>query len=365
MNENTSSPIPPVPGPGPVPPSPQHAPGAHPYDTTAHTAQLPYGSYAAFPQGPQAAFPQAAFPQDPQPPQAGDAHAAAGHPGGAHRRRARRPVAVLAAVALAAGAIGGGTGALLGTAWGGGSAPTALSAGTNGTNVSTGGTVASVAKNVSPSVVEISTGSSTGSGVVISADGEILTNNHVVSGADRVQVRFSDGSTADATVVGTDADLDMALIKAEGVSGLTPAKLGDSDKVQVGDQVVAIGSPEGLTGSVTSGIISAKDRDVTVRKESTPQQGQEQHWPFRFGDGEYNGEVGSQTTTYKALQTDASLNPGNSGGALLNMNGEVVGINSAMHSAASNQSEAGSIGLGFAVPINDVKQILDDLRAGD
>ncbi|GAB3668816.1 S1C family serine protease [Streptomyces sparsus] len=271
---------------------------------------------------------------------------------------------MLAAVALAAGAIGGGTGALLGSAWSEGGSPTTVSAGANGTHVSTNGTVASVAENVSPSVVEISTGNSTGSGVVLTADGEILTNNHVVSGADRIQVRFSDGSTANARVVGTAPDLDMALIKAEGVSDLAPATLGNSDKVQVGDQVVAIGSPAGLTGSVTSGIISAKDRDVTVRKESAPRQ-QEQHWPFEFGGGEYNGEVGSQTTTYQALQTDASLNPGNSGGALVDMNGAVVGVNSAMRSAGSNQSEAGSIGLGFAVPINDVKQILDDLRAGD
>lgn len=281
------------------------------------------------------------------------------------RRSARKPVALIAAVAIVAAAVGGGTAALVGQNLGSDSAAVSSSAGANGTNVSAGGTVSDVAKAVSPSVVEIKTGSSTGSGVVISKDGEILTNNHVVSGADQVQVTFSDGKTASARIVGTDPDLDMALIKAEGVSDLTPAALGDSDSVRVGDQVVAIGSPEGLTGSVTSGIISAKDRDVTVRKEQDPRQRQDDRWPFEFGGGQYNGDVGSQTTTYKALQTDASLNPGNSGGALVNMKGEIIGINSAMYSSAASQQDAGSVGLGFSIPVNEVKQILDDLRAGD
>ncbi|MGP3953186.1 S1C family serine protease [Streptomyces sp. 7N604] len=299
-------------------------------------------------------------------------------PGG--HRRARRPVALIAAVAIVAAAVGGGS-ALLAENLTGRSAGNGSPV--NGTatsrSVSTGGTVTGVAAAVGPSVVEITatsqTGRSTGSGVITTSDGEILTNNHVISGASSIKITFSNGKTATAEVVGTNPDFDMALVKAQDVSGLRAAVLGDSDKVKVGDEVVAIGSPEGLSGTVTSGIISALDRDVTVQKEDGQgSQGQGQgpggdgQWPFEFGGGQYNGEVGGSTTTYKALQTDASLNPGNSGGALVNMRGEIIGINSAMYSptsAAGAQSrDAGSVGLGFAIPINKVKRILDDLRDG-
>jgi putative serine protease PepD len=206
--------------------------------------------------------------------------------------------------------------------------------------------------------------------VIITSDGEIITNNHVVSGATTIKITFSNGKTATAKVVGTDKNKDLALIKAENVSGLTAATLGDSSNVAVGDQVVAIGSPEGLTGTVTSGIISALNRDVTVSTDdsqsgSSSGQGGGQ-WPFSSGGQNYNGSTGSNTTTYKALQTDAAVNPGNSGGALINMNGEIIGINSAMYSASSSSSSssAGSIGLGFAIPINTVKSDLASLRSG-
>ncbi|MDT0343357.1 S1C family serine protease [Streptomyces litchfieldiae] len=286
----------------------------------------------------------------------------AGPPAPGPRHRARKPVALFAAVAIVAAAVGGGTATLLDDSSGGiGGSGGATSA----TSVSTGtnGTVASVAAAVSPSVVEISTGTATGSGVILSADGEILTNNHVVSGASTVEVTFANGSTATATVTGTDPDTDLAVIQAQDVSGLKPATLGDSDDVAVGDQVVAIGSPEGLTGTVTSGIVSALDREVTVSKEEAPQQqpGAGSEWPFEFGGGQYNGDIGSSTTTYKAIQTDASLNPGNSGGALVNMDGEIIGINSAMYSTSQ---DAGSAGLGFAIPVNTVRQVLSSLEAG-
>ncbi|MFI7103735.1 S1C family serine protease [Streptomyces sp. NPDC050161] len=291
-------------------------------------------------------------------------------PDAAPRRRARRPVALIAAVALASGLIGGGSAALL-----------AGKAGHSGSTVSTplvnaGQTtsgVAGVAKAVSPAIVEIQArsaeGESTGSGVVVTGKGEIVTNNHVVSGARVVTVTFSDGSRKTADVVGTDPDKDLALIKVRGAKGLTAASLGDSDKVAVGDQVVAIGSPEGLTGSVTSGIVSALNRDVTVPKsESQGQRGQGQggdEWPFEFGGNQYNGDTGSSKTSYKAIQTDASLNPGNSGGALINMQGQIIGINSAMYAPSSAASStAGSVGLGFAIPINTVKSDLDGLRGG-
>ena len=213
-----------------------------------------------------------------------------------------------------------------------------------------------------------SSGSATGSGVIVTGDGEVVTNNHVVSGASQIQVRTHDGKTYSARVVGTDSSKDLALIKLEDASGLKAATLGDSDGVQVGDQVVAIGSPEGLTGTVTSGIVSALDRDVTVSTdEGQRQQQPDGGWPFEFGGREFNGDTGSSTTTYKALQTDASLNPGNSGGALIDMNGNIIGINSAMYaptSQASSSSDAGSIGLGFAIPVNTVKADLAKLRAG-
>lgn len=222
-------------------------------------------------------------------------------------------------------------------------------------------------------IVEISASSSaddaTGSGVVITGDGEIVTNNHVISGASTIKVALSTGKTYTADVVGTDADKDLALIKLQGASGLKTATLGDSSSVKVGDEVVAIGSPEGLTGTVTSGIVSALDRDVTVAKEEQQEQQQQQggqNWPFEFGGQQFNGETGTSKTTYKALQTDASLNPGNSGGALINMNGEIIGINSAMYSpssaSSSGSSAAGSVGLGFAIPVDTVKADLDTLR---
>ncbi|MEV7570401.1 S1C family serine protease [Streptomyces tanashiensis] len=294
------------------------------------------------------------------------------------RRRARRGVGLMAAVAIAAAAVGGGTATLVQQLTSD-PATTASSSTVSGTNVSASsrGTVAGVAEAVSPSIVEISAtsnaGKSTGSGVIITSDGEIVTNNHVISGASSVTVQLSDGKTYQAEVVGTDPDKDLALIRLQGASGLKAATLGDSSKVRVGDEVVAIGSPEGLTGTVTSGIVSALDRDVTVAKDDDgqdQQQGQQQWdprqgWPFEFGGQQFNGDTGSSKTTYKAIQTDASLNPGNSGGALINMNGEIIGINSAMYSPSSSSgSTAGSVGLGFAIPVDTVKADLDSLRSG-
>ncbi|MEV6747842.1 trypsin-like peptidase domain-containing protein [Streptomyces sp. NPDC051080] len=297
----------------------------------------------------------------------------------APRQRARRPVALLAAVAIVAAMVGGGTATVVEQLTGGGT-NSAASEVVPGTTVSQSskGTVSGVAKAVSPMIVEINAtstaGESTGSGVVITSDGEIVTNNHVISGASSIKVTLSTGRTYTADVVGTDPDKDLALIKLRGASGLKTATLGDSSAVAVGDQVVAIGSPEGLTGTVTSGIVSALDRDVTVAKEDGSGQGQGgqgggEQWPFEFGGRQFNGDTGESTTTYKAIQTDASLNPGNSGGALINMNGEIIGINSAMYSASSSNgssgSSAGSVGLGFAIPVNTLKADLDTLRAGN
>ncbi|MFD7082554.1 S1C family serine protease [Streptomyces sp. NPDC059918] len=292
--------------------------------------------------------------------------------GPAHAARAKRPVALLVAVALAAAVVGGGTAAgvqqlLAGRDHSGG--------GISGTNVSqsSSGTVSGVAEQVSPSVVRIDTrtgsGQGTGSGIVVTSDGEIVTNNHVVDGATEIQVTMSDGKKYTAKTVGTDPGKDLALIKLQGASGLKPAKLGNSDGLKVGDQVVAIGSPDRLTGTVTSGIVSALNREVNVPKseQQSPQRqrgGGGGGWPFSYDGQQFNGDTGSNTTSYKAIQTDASLNPGNSGGALVNMNGEIVGMPSAIYSPSSDSSSAGSVGLGFAIPVNTIKADLDSLRKG-
>ncbi|MFH8373658.1 S1C family serine protease [Streptomyces cyaneofuscatus] len=353
--------------------------GAHPTDqdpTSYAYGNTSYDGSTAYDSG-STAYDGAAGGYPPPPPYAPSNH-----------RRAKRPVALLAAVALAAAVVGGGTATLVGQLNGGSAQATGSTGTVQGTTVSQSskGTVSGVAEAVSPAIVEIgaasSAGKSTGSGVVITEDGEIVTNNHVISGAQQIEVTLSTGKTYTADVVGTDPDKDLALIKLRGASGLKTAALGDSSQVKVGDQVVAIGSPEGLTGTVTSGIISALDRDVTVAKDdsgsSAEGQGQGQgqgqgggsgQWPFEFGGQQFNGDTGEKTTTYKALQTDASLNPGNSGGALINMDGEIIGINSAMYapssSAAGSGSSAGSVGLGFAIPVNTLKADLDTLRAGD
>ncbi|MFI7504305.1 S1C family serine protease [Streptomyces sp. NPDC049687] len=291
-------------------------------------------------------------------------------PAGGRKKRTRGPLALLAAVAIVAAAIGGGTAYGIQELTG---KDTVVSSSTTTSVVpsSKTGNVATIAAAVSPSVVEINAtlgnGSSTGSGVIITSDGEIVTNNHVITGASSIKVTTSDGKSYTAKVVGTDSKKDLALIKLENASGLKAATLGDSDGVQVGDQVVAIGSPEGLTGTVTSGIVSALNRDVTVSTDESQQQQQgDGQWPFEFGGQQFNGDTGTSTTTYKALQTDASLNPGNSGGALIDASGNIIGINSAMYSAASSasSSDAGSVGLGFAIPINTVKSDLAGLRAG-
>ncbi|WP_433509546.1 S1C family serine protease [Nonomuraea sp. CA-143628] len=223
-------------------------------------------------------------------------------------------------------------------------------------------TVAQVAQKVQPSVVMIQGQTGEGSGVVLSDDGLILTNNHVVVGAGQggqMTVKFNDGKTAKASVVGTDPSTDLAVIRADGVSGLTKASLGDSDQLQVGDAVLAIGSPLGLDGSVTAGIVSALNRTVTVGGE----QDQQQQLPPGWGQQreQQQGQESGATTLGDAIQTDAAINPGNSGGALVNAAGQVIGINSAI---ATNGGSSGNIGVGFAIPVNTAKQVSDQLISG-
>ncbi len=262
------------------------------------------------------------------------------------------------------------------------------------------GSVEQVAAKVLPSVVKLQIkmgqGAEEGSGIVLSSDGLILTNNHVVAAlsgpaADQASgvfggqddqgfpglqglpgmgdepspgesspgeqgeqglsgqnpdasVSFADGKTVPFTVVGTDPADDIAVVRAEGVSGLTPIAMGSSKDLKVGQNVVAIGSPLGLEGTVTTGIISALDRPVST------------------GDGSTG-----QHSVMNAIQTDAAINPGNSGGALVNMNGELVGVNSAIASMGggggpeSSGAQSGSIGLGFAIPADQAKRIANEL----
>ncbi|MCX5045572.1 trypsin-like peptidase domain-containing protein [Aldersonia sp. NBC_00410] len=211
------------------------------------------------------------------------------------------------------------------------------------------GSVQAVAGKVLPSVVMIKVTSQQaqgeGSGVILSSDGLILTNNHVATGAGtgaKLEVAFSDGSTAPATVVGADSVTDIAVIKAEGKSGLTPIELGSSENLAVGQQVIAVGSPLGLAGTVTTGIISSLNRPVST-----------------------SGEASNQATVIDAIQTDAAINPGNSGGALVDGDGKLIGINTAIASLGGGtggaESTAGSIGLGFAIPVDQARRIADEL----
>ncbi|MBY8873462.1 trypsin-like peptidase domain-containing protein [Micromonospora sp. PLK6-60] len=205
-----------------------------------------------------------------------------------------------------------------------------------------------IAAAVQDSVVSIMTDSGEGSGVILSADGFVLTNNHVVASAtgDKVRVIFADGKSTDAEIVGTDPKTDLAVVKAGGVSGLKAATFGDSDAMQVGDQVLALGSPLGLQGSVTAGILSARDRTIRAG------EGGQQQDP-RQGASSISG----------LLQTDAPINPGNSGGALVNTRGEVIGINTAI--ATAGQGSTGNIGVGFAIPSNKAKDVASKLQRGE
>ncbi len=207
------------------------------------------------------------------------------------------------------------------------------------------GSVAAVAKAALPSVVQLeittASGGGTGSGMVISADGYILTNNHVVEGADgTVQVMFSDGTVESATVIGTSPEYDLAVVQVNRTD-VIPLVLGNSDAMVVGDPVVAVGSPLGLESTVTTGIVSALDRPVTT------------------------GRQGTTPAYMAAIQTDAAINPGNSGGPLLNMSGEVIGINSAIAAlpGATQATGAGSVGLGFSIPSNQARRVAEELIA--
>ncbi|MGX1756689.1 trypsin-like peptidase domain-containing protein [Streptomyces lydicus] len=325
---------------------PSSAQGPHPTAQGPHPA--PHGQHPA-PQAQQHPAPHGAWQHyDPwRAPLQGGPLAPSPH----DRRRRRGPlVAGAVALALLAGGIGGGIGAYVERYGGINDIRLPQSAGDGAGRRPD--SVAGIAQTALPGVVTIhvrgSAEQGTGTGFVLDHQGHILTNNHVVQPAGRggeISVAFSGGQTAKARVVGQDGGYDLAVVQVEGVTGLRPLTLGNSDSVQVGDPVVAIGAPFDLANTVTSGIISAKQRPITAGGEK--------------GDG-------SDVSYVDALQTDAPINPGNSGGPLVDAKARVIGINSAIRAADGGSgtvggAQGGSIGLGFAIPINQAKRVAEEL----
>ncbi len=320
--------------------TPQQYPGQPSEQPGDHS---PFQQQPQQPQHGQQPWPgQVATQQRPQPPR---------------RRRTGLAAAVVATSLLVGGGAGVGGAAVWDATHDGSAGTSSASASPSTSTVANqtqsapaDGSVQSVAQKVLPSVVKIDvTGNGeagSGSGIILTSDGTILTNNHVVEVAGEggtIKVDFNDGTSADAEVLGTDPLTDTAVIKAQDVSGLTPATIGKSANLGVGQGVVAVGSPFGLDATVTSGIVSALNRPVNVGS-----------------DAEGN------STTYPAIQTDAAINPGNSGGPLADMTGAVVGINSSIRTASDQTSgQSGSIGLGFAIPIDEVMPIVDQMAQGE
>ncbi|MBZ5735011.1 trypsin-like peptidase domain-containing protein [Nocardioides sp. TRM66260-LWL] len=345
-----TAPIQPVQPVQPAHPAPgAGAPGwGEPEPTTAIAAAGAYGAYAPY------GSPEAASPFGPT-----DVVAGSASPRPASRKRFVAAVVAAAVLAGGAGGVGGAAAwsALTGDDGGSGitigSGPVTASKVVDSTDApAADGSVEKAAQDVLPSVVKIyvqgSQESGSGSGIILSSDGKILTNDHVVEVAGQggtITVAFSDGSTHTAKVLGTDPLTDTAVIQASGVSGLTPATIGKSSGLKVGQDVVAIGSPFGLESTVTSGIVSALNRPVDVGSDSD-----------------------NNATVYPAIQTDAAINPGNSGGPLVDMAGHVVGINASIRTSGSSGlggSEGGSIGLGFAIPIDEVLPVVQQMLDGE
>jgi len=304
------------------------------------------------------------------------------NPADAPRRKAAFGVGTLVASILAAGLVGGGVGTVASGGLSDNNAPAGVSS--NGqpstvivNNKDDVNAITAAALKATPSVVTISASSGgaggTGSGIVLDDDGHILTNTHVVTldgqTANAVlEVRTSAGKVLKASLVGTDPLSDLAVVKVEDASGLTPATLGDSGKLNVGDTAIAIGSPLGLTGTVTDGIVSTLNRTISVASAAAPQDGdesQDNEGGFKFappGGEQGQSTAGQGSISINVIQTDAAINPGNSGGALVNSDGEIIGVNVAIASAGSDSSStSGNIGVGFSIPINHAKRVAQEL----
>ncbi|WP_427130133.1 trypsin-like peptidase domain-containing protein [Pseudarthrobacter sp. S9] len=309
----------------------------------------------------------------------------ANNPAHAPKRKAAFGVPTLVASILAAGLIGGGvvagSSALL--------ADRSTTASTGSTsqagpvivnNREDVNTITAAAVKATPSVVTIKATSGsdggTGSGIILDAEGHVLTNTHVVTldgkaAKATVEVRTSDGKVYSAKIVGTDPLSDLAVVKMDNASGLVPATLGDSGKLNVGDTAVAIGSPLGLTGTVTDGIVSTLNRTISVASSAAPKdgadnsQGGDQGFQFAPpGGGQSQSTANQGSISINVIQTDAAINPGNSGGALVNTKGEIIGVNVAIASAggdSSSGSSSGNIGVGFSIPINNAKRVAQEI----
>ncbi|MFF0221778.1 S1C family serine protease [Streptomyces sp. NPDC004629] len=344
----------------PIPPVPQGAPGAPEHDgaPAAYASAGPSGGASAPGPAPDGSWP----PPPPAMPSYADGGAGAGSGwGSSWQQPAPKPrngrgglVAAVLAAALVAGGLGGGLGYTLAKN-NDDTGSTTVSATDNGSASQvkrSPGTIAGVAAKALPSTVTIEAeGASgqggTGTGFVFDTQGHIVTNNHVVAeavGGGKLTATFPSGKKYDAEVVGHAQGYDVAVIKLKNApSDLKPLALGNSDKVAVGDETIAIGAPFGLSNTVTTGIISAKNRPVASS----------------------DGSASSKASYMSALQTDASINPGNSGGPLLDAGGAVIGINSAIQSSSGGglggSGQSGSIGLGFAIPINQAKYVAQQL----
>ncbi len=368
-------------------------PAAHQPQPTQPVAPQPYGQPAPQPNYGNGSFGQPnAYGQAPYAQQhAGQQPPYLAAPGTATAEKAPRKrntgliIATLAIGALIGGVAGAGAGIGLYSATGSNATIKTVSGPQNITvnDANNATTVTAVAAKASPSVVTISVTASseggTGSGVVLSSDGYILTNTHVVTldGAAAnvsISVTDNDGKIYTAKIVGTDPTTDLAVIKLDGASGMTPITWGDSSKLNVGDTTVAIGAPLGLSGTVTDGIVSALNRSISIASSAAPKSsdgngGGSSQNPFNFdfpnqGGGSNQQSQSQGTISLPVIQTDASINPGNSGGALLDSKGQLIGINVAIASAGGSSSsgtQSGSIGVGFSIPSNVAKRISDEL----
>ena len=273
------------------------------------------------------------------------------------KRAALSVGAIIAASAVTAGAVGAGAGvaaySLISQP-----APVVVN------NAESVNWVTGAAATASPSVVTVNvssgSGGGNGSGEFLTSDGYILTNTHVVtldgaSASVSIEVKTFDGKVYKAKVVGTDPTNDLAVIKIDAPTEFTPIKFADSTKINVGDNVVAIGAPLGLAQTVTKGIVSALNRTIQVASAAAPTDGQNNDG---FGGLQFYSGTG-ESINLSVIQTDAAINPGNSGGALVNERGELVGVNVAIASAGSTQ--VGSIGVGFAIPSNIAKRIANEI----
>jgi len=318
-----------------------------------------------------------------QPPSGPGSQNAFNHPGNAPKRKAAFGVPTLVASILAAGLIGGGvaagSNALLGSRPLASTGSTSQSGTVIVNNQDKVNAVTAAAVKASPSVVTIkaTSGSAggTGSGIILDTNGRVLTNTHVVTldgqtDSATLEVRTNDGKVLSAKVVGTDPLSDLAVIQIDKPAGLVPATLGDSSKLNVGDTAVAIGSPLGLTGTVTDGIVSTLNRTISVASSAAPKGGADNSQGggdqgFQFappGGGQAPSPAGQGNISINVIQTDAAINPGNSGGALVNSSGEVIGVNVAIASAGGNASStSGNIGVGFSIPINNAKRVAQEI----